>query len=149
MDSVMIQFRRCHGRPNLAWLDLYTQIYGYLDMEVSWNRGTPKSAMLMGYSLTKTIHFWVPHDYGNLDMGQVIRGTPRPQDSRASALISTLWPFFSCPSFGSTSWHLVSQSMSSRVGHSLCWCFMIILVDIYHHVSYICHLKNGHLGIPF
>ena len=29
-------------------------------MVVSWNRGTPKSSTLVGFSLTKTIHFRVP-----------------------------------------------------------------------------------------
>ena len=31
-----------------------------LQMGVSWNGGTPKSSILMGFSLTKTIHFGVP-----------------------------------------------------------------------------------------
>ena len=35
------------------------------DMVVSYNRGTPQSSILMGFSLTKTIHFWGTHIYGN------------------------------------------------------------------------------------
>ena len=31
-------------------------------MGVSWNRGTPKSSILVGFSLTKTNHFGYPHD---------------------------------------------------------------------------------------
>ena len=39
-------------------------------VEVSWNRGTPKSSILVGSSLTKTKHIWYLHDYGNSQVAQ-------------------------------------------------------------------------------
>ena len=37
----------------------------WIHLVVSWNRDTPKSSMLVGFSLTKTNHFWDPPIDGN------------------------------------------------------------------------------------
>jgi len=41
--------------------------YGYLDMEVSWNRGTPKSSHFHGifHELNHLFYLGYHHDYGN------------------------------------------------------------------------------------
>ena len=35
------------------------------DLEVSWNRGTPKSSMFIRFSMKKSIHFWGTPNLGN------------------------------------------------------------------------------------